>query len=237
MRKSALLAFVAPLSLAMALTACGNETAGGTIIAGGGGGTPTPSTPTPAPTPTSFNVQPCLDQAVPGTGYTVQGLLIPDTLKLDFTKKSEFPNGRQLLDPVVDIELAALFLKLSINGPGVLAAMPLDPGGNDVLTRPNTFPYFGLPQGNPPLADPTGTNFNFRTDPPSAYTRVDRMGMPAVATAVIASSVKTSYNDASPSDDETNRFLPDIRAQLSVLANALADDWQGKGLTICATPN
>jgi hypothetical protein len=234
MRKPILLACVAPFALA--LSSCGNDTTGGTIITGGTSPTPAPGTPTPSPTPTSFNVQPCLDQPVPGTGYTVQGLLIPDTLKLDFTKDSAFPNGRRLTDPVVDITLAAIFLKLSINGPGVLAAMPLDPGGNDVPIR-STFPYFGAPQGSPPLADTTGTNFNFRTDPPSAYTRVDRMGMPAVATAVIASSVKTTYNDASPSDDETNRFLPDIRAQLSVLANALADDWQAKGLTICATPN
>jgi hypothetical protein len=236
MRRSKLLAFVAPLSLACALAACGNDTTGGTIITGGTSPTPSPGTPTPSPTPTSFNVQPCLDQAVPGTGYTVQGLLIPDTLKLDFTKDNGFPNGRRLVDPVVDISLAALFLKLSVNGPGVLAAMPLNPKGNDVPIR-TVFPYFGEPQGSPPLADTSGTNFNFRTDPPSAYTRVDRMGMPAVATAVIASSVKTTYNDASPSDDETNRFLPDIRAQLSVLGNALADDWPKLGFTICATPN
>jgi hypothetical protein len=233
MRKSNLLAFVGPLSLACALTACGNETSGGTIISGT---SPTPGpSPAPTPTPTSFNVQPCLDQVVPGTTTSVQSLLIPDTLKLDFTKQSNFPNGRQLLDPVVDITLNALFLKMSINGPSTLANLPLDPKGNDVPVQ-SVFPYFGAPQGSPPLADTTGTNFNFRTDPVSAFTRVDRMGMPAVATAVIASSVKTPYNDASPSDDETNRFLPDIRAQLTVLANVLADDWQSRGLTICATP-
>jgi hypothetical protein len=232
--KFKLLQVAAPLALACALAACGDGSGSGTVITGSA---PTaPTSPTPTPVPTSYNVQACLDQAVPGTGYTVQGLLIPDTLKIDFTKDSGYPNGRRLKDPVIDITLAALFLKLSVNGPGVLAAMPLDPGGNDAVLR-DTFPYFAPPQGNPQLADTSGTNFNFRTDPVSAYTRVDRMGMPAVATAVIASSVKTSYNDASPSDDETNKFLPDIRAQLSVLGNALADDWPKMGLTICATPN
>jgi hypothetical protein len=230
--KADLLKLAAPLALAAALASCGDGSTSGTVISA----TPTsPTSPTPSPTPTSFNVQPCLDQAVPGTGYTVQGLLIPDTVKIDFAKDSGYPNGRRLKDPVVDITLAALFLKLSINGPGVLAALPLDPGGNDVPLRTD-FPYFAPPQGSPPLADTTGTNFNFRTDPVSAFTRVDRMGMPAVATAVIASAVKTSYNDANPSDDETGRFAPDIKAQLTVLSNVLADDWQKLGLTICATP-
>lgn len=230
--KFKLLQVTAPLALACALAACGDGSTSGTVVTGS---TPAPPTASPTPVPTSYNVQPCLDQAVPGTGYTVQGLLIPDTVKLDFTKDPGYPNGRRLLDPVVDITLNALFLKLSINGPATLANMPLDPGGNDVPIR-TIFPYFGPPQGSPPLADTTGTNFNFRTDPVSAFTRVDRMGMPAVATAVIASPVKTSYNDASPSDDETGRFAPDIKAQLTVLANVLADDWQKLGLTVCATP-
>ncbi len=48
--------------------------------------------------------------------------------------------------------------------------------------------------------DATGEDpFVFRDDAASAFVRVDRIGMPAVATALIAS--KDAYNDGEPSDD------------------------------------
>ncbi len=86
-----------------------------------------------------------------------------------------------------------------------------------------------------------GQPFAFRRDPPSAYTRVDRMGMPAVATAVV--SAREAYNDADPADDATldpvsglPRFVAsDIVPALTSLHGALRDDLVALGLTPCAT--
>ena len=79
------------------------------------------------------------------------------------------------------------------------------------------------------------SGFNFRTDPPSAYVRVDRMGMPAVATALISSSTKSKFNDADPRDDSNLTFLPDITATLKGLTDALSDDFAAGGFQMCAT--
>ncbi|MES2787932.1 MAG: DUF4331 family protein [Pseudomonadota bacterium] len=202
--------------------------------------TPAPSpTPTPVPTPTAtaanFNVTPCLEQGIPGTGFTVAQAVVPDTLTLNLAAASGFPNGRRLPDPVIDVTLAVIFLKLSTNGPGTLAGLPLNPPANDVAYR-SSFPYLAPAQGSPPLADNSGTTFTFRTDPASSYVRVDRMGMPAVSTALIGSSRKNAYNDASPADDAAGTFVPDLGANLTALTNALADDLVAAGLTPCATP-
>lgn len=196
---------------------------------------PTPM-PTPAPTPASFDVTACLNQDIPGTGFTVAQAVVPDTLTLNLSAASGFPNGRKLADPVIDVTLAVIFLDLATNGPGTLAGLPLNPAANDVSFRAN-FPYLGVAQGSPPRASTSGTTFNFRTDASSGYTRVDRMGMPAVATALIGSSRKNAYNDASPADDAAGTFVPDLTDQLTGLTNALADDLVGAGLTPCATAN
>lgn len=83
------------------------------------------------------------------------------------------------------------------------------------------------------------TAFDFRADAPEAYTRVDRMGMPAVATALIVD--KNAYNDADPNDDVMTggSGLPvfvesDIAGTLAGLHAALADDFATLGLTACA---
>lgn len=190
-------------------------------------------TPSPTPTPTSFNVQACLDQMIPGTGVTVAQAVVPDTLTLDLSAASGFPNGRKLADPVIDVTLAVIFLDLSVNGPGTLAGLPLNPPANDVAFR-DTFPYLAAPQGSPPVADNSGTMFTFRSDPASSYVRVDRMGMPAVSTALIPSDRKNAYNDAVPATDANGNFVPDLAATLTGLTNALADDLTGAGLTPCA---
>jgi hypothetical protein len=192
-------------------------------------------TPTSTPAPTSFNVQPCLDQAIPGTGVTVAQAVVPDTLTLNLSAASGFPNGRRLPDPVIDVTLAVIFLNLSVNGPGTLAGVPLNPPSNDVAFR-DTFPYLAPPQGSPPVADNSGTKFTFRSDPESSYVRVDRMGMPAVSTALIPSSRKNAYNDAAPAADANGDFVPDLAATLTGLTNALADDLTRAGLTPCAVP-
>jgi hypothetical protein len=191
-------------------------------------------TPTPTATGTSFDVTRCLNQQV-ALGTSVTNLIVPDTVKLDVTKPNGFPNGRQLNDPVIDITLAVLFLDLTKHPANLLASLPLDPPGN-TETLPSTFPYLGVANGNPPMPPTTGTNFNFRSDPPSAYVSTDRMGMPAVATALISTSQKNPYNDATPADDTAGRFQTDIKATLTGLTNALADDFQRLSLSMCATP-
>lgn len=196
--------------------------------------TPTPS-PTPTPTPTTYDVQACLDQTIPGTGVTVAQAVVPDTLTLDLSAASGFPNGRQLADPVIDVTLAVIFLDLSVNGPATLAGLPLNPPTNDVSFR-DTFPYLASPQGSPPIADNSGTIFTFRSGSASDYVRVDRMGMPAVSTALIPSDRKNAYNDATPVQDVNGNFVPDLAGTLTELTNALADDLIDAGLTPCATP-
>jgi len=214
----------APLALVLALAGCGD-------------GSAPPPTPTPSATATgtaaTFDVTPCLNQTIPGTGLTVAQAVVPDMIKLNLNAPSGFPNGRTLTDPVIDITLAVIFLNLSKNPPGTLAALPLNPPANDLPFK-TTFPYLADPQGSPPRADTTGTSFNFRTDPESAYVRVDRMGMPAVATALIGAPMKNAYNDASPADDATGKFVPEITAHLTGLATALNLDFYGAGLSPCA---
>jgi hypothetical protein len=199
---------------------------------------PVAGTPTPTPTATtaSFNVTRCLNQAIPGTGFTVAQAVVPDTLTINLAGASGFPNGRRLSDPVIDVTLAVIFLDLTRHAPDVLARLPLNPPANDVAFRA-TFPYLAPPQGSPPISDTSGTNFNFRTETVgTAYARVDRMGMPAVSTALIPTSRKNFYNDASPVDDAAGNFVPDLTSVLTALTNALADDLTGAGLTPCATP-
>ena len=81
--------------------------------------TPTPS-PTPTPTVTAYNVENCFTQTFPGTnGLSFRSIIVPDTLKLDLSRPSGWPNGRDLDDPVVDILIAALFLDFTVTGQGV----------------------------------------------------------------------------------------------------------------------
>jgi hypothetical protein len=217
MRKAHLLAL---LALPFAIAGCGG---------GGGGDTPAPA---PKPLSTSFDVQPCLDQvAVPG--QTVANLIVPDTLKLDLTKPSAFPNGRTLADPVVDIMVAFAFIDLTKHSIRALANLPLDPPGNDVPLRPD-FPYLAPAQGNHPAPPPSGPNYNFRTDPPSMYVRVDRMGMPAVATLLIGTAEKTPYNDDDPATDATRKYVSEIQNDLTQETNGIAKDLVAKGFSLCA---
>ena len=216
------------------------------LLAGcGGGGAPAPTaTPTPTPVQTggggqtafTYDVEPCFTQVVSGTGgLTVRQMLVPDSLKLDMSLPANFPNGRDLDDAVVDISLAFLFLDLTKSGQSLrtFANLPLNPGANDVPFR-TTFPYFAPAQGPAQLADNTGTTFDFRTDPDSAFVQVDRMGMPVVATVLIGSPLKNPYNDVSPSADVTGQFKADETTQLTNLMIAIGDDLTNIQLDICA---
>ena len=229
------LALATPMALALLLPACGggNSSNQPPPVAVVPAPTPAPSpTPTPTPSPTSRDVSACLSQVIPGTGgATPASLVIPDTVKLNFGLASGFPNGRQLNDPVIDITLAVLLLDMTKHSPALLAGLPLNPPADSTLLT--TFPYFAPANGGQPSAG-TGTAFNFRTDPASGYVRVDRMGQPAVATALIGTATKNAYNDANPSDDVANTFVPEIVAQLTLLHNGLADDLIALGLTPCS---
>lgn len=250
-RKSLMVA--SPLVLAMALAACsnGNDNAAAVpppvAVAPAPAPAPAPSpSPTPTPSPASRNVTACLNQVIPGTGgLTPTSLILPDTIKLDFSRPAGFPNGRLLPDRVVDITLAVIFLDvrnpqpqgLAVQSPGLLASFPVNPGANDVPFLAG-FPYLAPPQGTPPLATGTGAAFNFRTDPASAFVRVDRNGGPAVAPALIGGTLKNPYNDGNLQDDVNGTFVggtDGIVNQLVLLHNALADDLERLGLRVCST--
>jgi hypothetical protein len=215
---------------------------------GGGDATPAPTatvTPTPTPTPTpipgatgqEYDVSKCIEQAWPNSGLTVFSSVVPDTLKIDFSRPPGFPNGRLFTDPVVDMTLAVILLDLTKHPVRTLANVPLNPApGNDGAAFRTSFPYFAPPFDNPPLSGTAGTSFDFRTDAPSAYVQVDRMGMPAVATALIGSATKNAYNDADPATDATNAFTGELRKELTRLVNQLADDLAALRLTPCGTP-
>ena len=107
--------------------------------------------------------------------------------------------------------------------------------------------HAGVAAGDPamhcPHAGPTGADVcgsvNFRSDAPTAYTRVDRMGMPAVSTALISSTNKNGYNDRDPADDVdlTSIYVADMVANLTGLHAALDDDLMGLpmgGLAPCS---
>ena len=63
------------------------------------------------------------------------------------------------------------------------------------------------------------------------YTRVDRMGMPAIATALIDND--DGYNAADPVDDAAGAFVPEIVGTLNFLHDALDTQLEGLGLTPC----
>ncbi len=234
MRRSLrLTAGVASLSLALLLTACG----------GGDSKTSTPVTPPaqsaplviPAPSGANFNVLPCLSQLV-APGKTVANLVVPDTVTIDLNAPSGFPNGRRLTDSVIDITLAALFLDLTREPVTRFVNLPLGPQANEVPFRPD-FPYLAPANGNATLPPFAASGFNFRTDAPAAYTRVDRMGMPAVATVVIGPNEKLNYNDGDPINDDKLQYYPEINRTLKAFADALSDDFAAANLKMCATPN
>ena len=220
MRRLMILALLAPLA------ACSG---------GGGDSAAPPPTATATTLSAPVNVQNCLDQRATPGGATVANLVVPDTIKLDVSQPAGFPNGRRLTDPVIDITLAYLFIDLTKHPVTALANVPINPPANDKTFRAE-FPYLATPHGSPPGLIPGGASFNFRTDPVAAYVQVDRMGMPAVATAVISSTAKTAYNDDSPGIDGTRKYVNEITSTLTALNNALVDDFQRAGFASCARP-
>jgi hypothetical protein len=219
-----------------ALSACGG---GGGDFSGGDNVVVAPPTGGPPAQQASFDVVPCFTQDVL-PGRNLARLVIPDTLSIDLSQPATFPNGRTPADPVIDRTLAMVFLDLRKHSIDTFHNIPLNPKGND-KALPSAFPWLaGAFGGDRPSLG--GSNFNFRTDPESAYVRVDRMGMPAIATALVGSSAKDAFNDDSPAQDLTAgagglfKWVPEFRSQLTALTNALADDFKAAGVSMCATP-
>lgn len=228
-----------PLALALALSACGEDGAGGLVVVPA----PQPSTTaTATPTPTAsalkYDSTNCFTQPIPGqNGANLKSFIVPDTLKIDLTRSTRFPNGRHPSDPVVDILLGISLLDVNVTGqgPNTLANVPLDPPGNDKFFL-LTFPFLATPNGTPQVASGTGSGFNFRTDPDSAFISVDRMGNPAIATTFVSSSKKVAYNDDTPAGDATNeKYFSEYVSELNKLFGLIGDDVEGLGLKICAT--
>ena len=72
-------------------------------------------------------------------------VIIPDTIKYDPSMPSGYPNGRKLEDPVVDLTLAAVLLKLGPKQPlTTFSAIPLNPPANDVPFSAE-WPYLAPP--------------------------------------------------------------------------------------------
>lgn len=95
--------------------------------------------------------------------------------------------------------------------------------------------------GNDGAPGPTGpagadgsdvSDYSFRTDAAGDYTRVDRIGMPAVGTAVIGTKLKDDYNAGDPADDAAN-FAGEIVANVGGLHAALDADLMALNLTPC----
>jgi hypothetical protein len=105
---------------------------------------------------------------------------------------------------------------------GMTSTPPMDTGDDTAGdTADDTAGDTGMPAG-----------YDFDDTPPDQMTQVDRMGMPAVNTAVITS--KDDYNESSPVDDAAGTFVDEIVASLEGLHAALDDDLTGAGLVPCA---
>ena len=233
------LALVAAMLAVSACSSGGNGTAGPPT---GGGGTPTP-TPTPTPTTANIDVLPCINQVLPSNlnrappGTRVIDLIIPDTITIYPDLTIGFPNGRRLTDPVVDITLGVTLLDLDAPGQNAasFAAIPLNPAGSERGPRAE-FPFAGVPHGDPVLDPGTGSNFAFDLSPISQYVQVDRMGMPAVATALILGPRKNAYSDGNVQADTANVYAFDLIEGLRVFSQPLQDDLRARGLVPCAVP-
>ena len=209
---------------------------------GGGGSTSTATTPTTtttnpstgSQTTASVDVTPCLSQLV-APGRTVASLVVPDVLSLNLNATAGFPNGRLPIDPVIDTELAVLLLDLTKTGADTFVKLPLNPpaSSGNILPYTSTFPYLQVANGGAPVAT-GGSGFVFRTELASAYTRVDRMGEPAVATALVRAPSKNAYNDDSPVQDATGKWAPEFTADLTEITTSLLDDLKPTGLPLCA---
>ena len=86
--------------------------------------------------------------------------------------------------------------------------------------------------------------WDFRTEAPTAYTRVDQAGMPALSTVLAATytqpdetmrnAVKDLYNDMAPDTAGLVSVTDGVAENLTALHTVLSDDLFGVGVTSCA---
>jgi len=81
--------------------------------------------------------------------------------------------------------------------------------------------------------DEPSAEFTFASEPADAYTQIDRVGMPAVNTALITS--KDAYNAAKPADDASGLFAGQIVSNLDAIHAKLNDDVTAAGLVATNT--
>ena len=124
---------------------------------------------------------------------------------------------------------------------GWAAGTPGAMDGNTIACRiyHSGAPAVGNPADHCPHAGPTGAGvcgagIAFRTEASSMAVRVDRMGMPAVATATVSGANKNAYNDGNPSDDAMLAFAVDQITTLTGIHAALDDDLAAMSLTPCS---
>jgi len=72
------------------------------------------------------------------------------------------------------------------------------------------------------------TAYVFSSTPAGGYTQIDRVGMPAVNTAVITS--KDAYNASTPSDDASGLYVGQITTDVANLHTTLDASISGAGL-------
>lgn len=109
-------------------------------------------------------------------------------------------------------------------GPTTATPTSTDPGTTHATTDTET--------GD--TGDTGGNGFVFDATPPDSMVQLDRMGMPAVTTAVISVDQKDAYNEGTPADDAASAFVDDIIANVTALHVALDDDLLALQLTPCA---
>ena len=90
----------------------------------------------------------------------------------------------------------------------------------------------GGADGGTPLPEPTTGSFTFKTEPLSAYARVDRMGQPVVATVLLHTEDKDHFNGTEPAED--GDFSELMLERLEELHVGLDDAIRAKGITPCA---
>jgi len=71
------------------------------------------------------------------------------------------------------------------------------------------------------------TAYVFSSTPAGGYTQIDRVGMPAVNTAVITS--KDAYNASTPSDDASGLYVGQITTDVANLHTTLDASISGAG--------
>jgi len=104
-------------------------------------------------------------------------------------------------------------------------------------------PAMMMPGTHCPHAGPTGDgvcgSLMFRTNPPAMYRRVDRMGMPAVSTALISGNAASGQPNKNVYNDVTNRtehmaLVANMVTTLTGLHTALDRHLMAAGLSPCS---